>query len=117
MEKNKSFFNPFFIKRVIFISVLLLAGCNVFDTDSNLTIKNSSNFTARNVHLKYTSSQKVIDIGNIASLAEYKYLIESPLQEDSIRLIYSDSRGVAHEYTVVAYLIKGTGEDYTFEIK
>jgi hypothetical protein len=117
MEKNKNFFNTFFMKRAIFIPVLFLASCNIFDKDSILTIQNNNKFIAKNVKLKYTSSQKVVDIGNIAPSAEYKYLIESPLQEDSIRLIYSDSRGVAHEYTVVAYLIKGTGEDYTFEIK
>lgn len=97
--------------------MLFLSGCDFLKNDSVLIIKNSSDFVVTDVKLLYSSSKKNVDVGNIAPSSIYKYLLDSPLQEDSIKISYKDTNKILHEDIAVAYMVKGSGEDYKFEIK
>ena len=103
--------------KFIYLLILFLFSCGFVDGDSILTVKNNSNFTITNVKLEYSSSKKIVNIGNIKPFSIYKYQIDSPLQEDSIKIFYNDSSGIMHEGIAAGYIIKGSGDDYQFEVK
>ncbi len=85
----------------------MVSGCDVFmDNNAELLITNSTNEEISEVMLEYTSSGKNITIGIMKPNSTYRHNVDSQ-QEDSIKLIYTDSSGVKHEEIVIGYIIKG----------
>ena len=108
------------LPRYIFISLILLSvifGCDVFmGNNAELLITNSRHEEISQVILEYTSSGKNITIGIMKPNSTYRHNVDTH-QEDSIKLVYTDSSDVKHEEIAIGYIIKGMKGTTSFVIE
>lgn len=93
--------NKLFILVVLIIFVLLAVGCSKLNRNT-IIITNNSKYSLKNMNLKYTSLNDIIEVGTLNSKETYTYKIKEKV-EDSITIEFTDSNGNQYSEVIVGY--------------
>ena len=94
--------NKLFILVVLIIFVLLAVGCSKLNRNT-IIITNNSKYSLKNMNLKYTSLNDIIEVGILNSKETYTYKIKEKV-EDSITIEFTDSNGNQYSEVIVGYI-------------
>lgn len=112
MEKNN--FKYFFVLCFFLIAVL---GCTIFfDNKNYLTIQNDRQEVVTNVRLEYSNGES-FNIGKLDPTSEIKIKLTQSVNENSIKLVYTDEKNNIKDVLIVPYLVLAENLNYNYKIE
>lgn len=88
---------------------------NFINKEPTLIIVNNTNQSINGLRVKYTTSNKEIEIPEIKPYKTYKYIISTD-SDDSVNLIYTDKLGNQQKKLITAYITKGIKDTFKINI-
>ena len=89
---------------------------NTENKEPTLIISNNTNKSIDGLKVRYTTSNKEIEIPQIKPNKSYNYIISTDA-DDSINLIYTDQLGNQQKKLITSYITKGITDTFKMNIE